>query len=76
MSGTRGLGDWLDERIGWRKLLHEALDEPVRGGARWAYIFGSLLVALIAVQALTGWAMMTVYSPSATTAWGSVEYLQ
>jgi ubiquinol-cytochrome c reductase cytochrome b subunit len=67
--------EWLDQRIGHRGLIKHALEEPVPGGARWAYIFGSVLVGCITLQAITGWAMMAFYSPSATTAWASVEHL-
>ena len=70
------LGDWLDERTGHRKLLAEALDEPLPGGARWAYGWGSALTLSFLVQAVTGWLLMTVYQPSATTAWSSVWYIQ
>jgi ubiquinol-cytochrome c reductase cytochrome b subunit len=66
---------WLDERIGHRNLLHEALDEPIPGGARWAYVFGSALALVFAVQVVTGILLMTTYAPSATTAWASVHYI-
>jgi ubiquinol-cytochrome c reductase cytochrome b subunit len=69
------LDAWLDERVGHRKILHEALDEPIPGGARWAYVFGSALAIVFAVQAVTGLLLMTVYAPSATTAWASVHYI-
>jgi ubiquinol-cytochrome c reductase cytochrome b subunit len=75
MSMASKVGDWLDARTGYRALVAHALDEPVPGGARWAYIWGSVLVACIALQAITGWAMMAYYAPSATTAWASVEHL-
>lgn len=75
MTRLEQVGDWLDARIGYRALVKEALEEPVPGGARWAYIFGSVLVGCIALQAITGWAMMAYYAPSATTAWPSVEHL-
>jgi len=76
MSGllTR-LDDWLDERIGHREILKHALDEPVIGGARWAYVFGSALTAVFLIQVVTGLLLMTVYAPSATTAWASVHYI-
>ena len=45
-----------------------ALDEPVPGGARYAYVWGSALTMSLVVQALTGWLLMTAYAPSATTA--------
>jgi ubiquinol-cytochrome c reductase cytochrome b subunit len=69
------LGDWLDARVGHRKLLEEALHEPVRGGARWSYVFGSALTLTFVIQAVTGVLLMTVYSPSASTAWASVHYV-
>ncbi len=66
---------WLDERVGHRKLLHELLDEPVAGGARWAYVFGSALTIVFSLQLVTGLLLMTVYAPSATTAWASVHFI-
>ena len=44
------LGDWFDERTGWRALLSHALDEDIQGGARWAYVFGSGLVVIFISQ--------------------------
>jgi ubiquinol-cytochrome c reductase cytochrome b subunit len=70
------LGDWLDERTGWRASLSRALDEPVPGGAKWAYVFGSLLVFLLVVQAVSGIVLASYYSPSTSAAWASVAYLQ
>jgi ubiquinol-cytochrome c reductase cytochrome b subunit len=69
------LGDWLDERTGHRALLRHALDEPLPGGARWAYVWGSALTLALLTQLLTGWALMSAYAPSATTAWSSVAHL-
>jgi ubiquinol-cytochrome c reductase cytochrome b subunit len=75
MTWLNRADDWLDARIGHRALIKHALDEPIPGGARWAYIFGSVLIGSIALQAITGYAMMAYYAPSATTAWASVEHL-
>ncbi len=69
------IGDWLDERTGHRELIKHLLDEPVRGGARWAYVFGSALVLTFVIQAVTGYLLMSAYAPSATTAWSSVAYI-
>lgn len=68
-------GDWLDERTGHRALFREALDEPVPGGARWAYVWGSALTLSLVVQVVTGWLLMSAYAPSATTAWASVAHI-
>jgi ubiquinol-cytochrome c reductase cytochrome b subunit len=75
MSQARRLGDWLDARTGYRELLGRALDEPVLGGARWAYVFGSVLTMIFVIQAVTGLLLMTTYAPSASTAWASVHYI-
>src|SRR3989304_4479685 len=39
-------------------------------------ILRRVIVGLFVVQALTGLLLMTVYSPSTATAWGSVWYIQ
>ncbi|HEU5056725.1 MAG TPA: cytochrome b N-terminal domain-containing protein, partial [Kofleriaceae bacterium] len=70
------LGDWLDRRTGHRAALRWALDEPVAGGASFAYVFGSVLAFLLVLQIVTGVLLATAYSPSATDAWGSVAYIQ
>ncbi|MBG86700.1 MAG: menaquinol-cytochrome C reductase [Verrucomicrobiales bacterium] len=70
------LFDWLDDRTGYRKITKEALYEPIPGGARWRYIWGSTLTFAIAVQFITGMFLWMAYSPSAQTAWESVYYIQ
>ena len=68
--------DWLDDRTGYRKLTKEALYEPIPGGARWRYIWGSSLSFAIAIQFITGIFLWMAYSPSSQTAWESVYYIQ
>ncbi|MBI4820569.1 MAG: cytochrome b N-terminal domain-containing protein [Deltaproteobacteria bacterium] len=68
--------DALDRRIGHRRILHLALHEPIPGGASFAYVFGSAALILFLVQLGTGAILATVYSPSATDAWASVDYLE
>jgi ubiquinol-cytochrome c reductase cytochrome b subunit len=70
------LYDWLDERTGIKQLTSEALDEPIRGGSRWAYVFGSLLLFLFAIQVVTGIFLSMYYVPSADHAHASVSYIQ
>jgi ubiquinol-cytochrome c reductase cytochrome b subunit len=69
------LADWLDDRTGIRHLMKEALEEPIPGGARWRYVFGSALAVVFLVQVFTGLLLMTSYSPSSATAWASVFYI-
>ena len=72
----RRIIDWLDERTGIRALLGEALEEPVPGGARARYVFGSVLTYLFMQQVVLGILLATYYSPSATDAWASTAYIQ
>src|SRR5436189_5092221 len=72
----RQVSTWLDRRIGYNKMLADALYEPIPGGARWRYITGSMLVFAFVVQAVTGIFLWMAYSPSSTTAYESVYYIQ
>ena len=68
--------DWLDDRTGYRSLVHDALFEHIPGGARWRYVWGSTLVFAFVVQVVTGVVLWAAYCPSAQTAWESVYYIQ
>jgi quinol-cytochrome oxidoreductase complex cytochrome b subunit len=72
----RSLRDWLDDRTGYRAIVHEALYERIPGGSRWRYVWGSTLVFAFFTQAITGLFLWMVYSPSAQTAWESVYFIQ
>jgi ubiquinol-cytochrome c reductase cytochrome b subunit len=67
---------WLDDRTGYKAILHETLYERVPGGARWRYVWGSTLVFTFTVQLITGLFLWMAYSPSSQTAWESVYYIQ
>ena len=66
---------WLDDRTGIQSLLGEALDEPIPGGARWAYIFGSGLLYLFFSQVVTGVFLALYYVPSSDHAHTTVSYI-
>ena len=70
------MGTWLDQRTGYKALLHETLFENVPGGARWRYAWGSTLMFFFSVQVITGIFLWMSYSPSSQTAWESVYYIQ
>jgi ubiquinol-cytochrome c reductase cytochrome b subunit len=71
-SGIRG---WIDRRTGIDALLRGALDEPIPGGARFAYIFGSGLLFLFISQVITGVFLALYYVPSADHAHTTVAYI-
>jgi len=70
------LGDWIDERTGYRAFVKSFVELTVPGGARFAYAWGAALGLVLAVVIVTGVLMSTVYAPSTTTAWASVMYIQ
>lgn len=72
----RSLLDWLDNRTGYRGILQAALYEPIPGGARWRYVWGSTLTFVFFLQVITGFCLWSAYSPSALSAWESVYYIQ
>jgi len=69
------LDSWLDERTGIDAILHESLDEPIHGGASWAYVFGSGLLFLFMSQVITGVFLAIYYVPSADHAHTVVSYM-
>jgi ubiquinol-cytochrome c reductase cytochrome b subunit len=73
-SGT-GLWGWLNRRTGLDDLLRTALDEPIPGGARLAYIFGSGLLFIFLSQIITGVFLALYYVPSADHAHTTVAYI-
>lgn len=73
--GIRHTWMWLNRRTGINSLLHEALDEPIPGGARLAYIFGSGLLFLFLSQVITGVFLSLYYVPSADHAHVTVAYM-
>jgi ubiquinol-cytochrome c reductase cytochrome b subunit len=68
--------DWLDHRTGHRQITHDTLFERIPSGARLRYITGSMLVFAFVTQAITGIFLWMAYSPSSTTAYESVYYIQ
>src|SRR6202049_2389962 len=70
-----GLWGWLNRRTGLDNLLRSALDEPIPGGARFAYIFGSGLLFIFLSQIITGVFLALYYVPSADHAHTTVAYI-
>lgn len=70
-----GLWGWLNRRAGVDDLLRSALYEPIPGGARFAYIFGSGLLFIFISQVITGVFLALYYVPSADHAHTTVAYI-
>src|SRR6202795_738443 len=70
-----GLWGWLNRRTGLDALLRTALYEPIPGGARLAYVFGSGLLFIFISQIITGVFLALYYVPSADHAHTTVAYI-
>src|ERR1700720_2771614 len=70
-----GLWAWMDRRAGVDTLLQTALYEPIPGGARFAYVFGSALLFIFISQVITGIFLALYYVPSADHAHTTVAYI-
>jgi len=66
---------WFDQRTGIRDFARKVLDEHIPGGARFAYVFGSGLLFIFLLQAVTGVSLALYYTPTAETAHTSVAYI-
>lgn len=75
VESRRRLFRWLDRRTGLDSVLRESLDEPIPGGARFAYVFGSALLFIFISQVVTGVFLALYYVPSADHAHTTVEYI-
>jgi ubiquinol-cytochrome c reductase cytochrome b subunit len=70
------LAGWVDERTGINAVMRAALDEPIPGGARWVYVFGSALLTTLLLQFVTGILLTFYYVPSIDHAHTTVSYIQ
>ena len=66
---------FVDERVGLKLLAAKMLNEAVPGGSRWAYVFGSILLFIFGMQAVTGVLLMFYYEPTADHAYASTQFI-
>jgi len=71
-----GLWGWINARFPLDKMLKEHVTEyyAPKNVNVW-YLFGALAIFVLALQLLTGIFLTMNYKPSATEAFGSVEYI-
>lgn len=69
------IADWCHARTGYRTALKVLLDEPLPAGTGWWFTLGSILLALIGIQFLTGFVLMMYYVPTPAYAYDSVRYI-
>ncbi|HEX4319994.1 MAG TPA: cytochrome b N-terminal domain-containing protein [Acidobacteriaceae bacterium] len=67
---------WFEQRLGLVKPMVEAAQHPTpERSASWWYVFGSAATVLLMLQVFTGILLGLIYSPSASEAWGSLQFL-
>ena len=74
-GGRRTLFDWIDERTGARRIRQVLLDEPLPPGTGWFFTLGSVLLALLGIQLLTGAFLTLYYAPTPDHAYDSVRFI-
>ena len=67
---------WIERRVQLEGFVKESALHPVpKSTASWWYVFGSAATALLVLQILTGILLALVYTPSASEAWQSLNFL-
>ncbi len=66
---------FLASRLGWSQHLKPFMEKPLPEGLPWTTTFGSLLILLFAVEALTGMCLAFYYNPSPDLAYQAVEFI-
>lgn len=70
------LYEWFEQRLGLGKPLIEAAEHEVpENTSSWWYVFGSAATVLLGLQVVTGILLALVYTPSASHAWNSLQFL-
>lgn len=67
--------DWLDARTGFRTAQRTLLDEPLPPGTGWFFTLGSVLLALLSIQLLTGAFLTLYYAPTPDHAYDSIRFI-
>jgi ubiquinol-cytochrome c reductase cytochrome b subunit len=71
---TTQFGNWLDERVGWRKIW-EAIFLRKIPKTNWLYTLGSATLFIAVLQIVTGILLTIYYVPTPDHAYDSVQYI-
>jgi len=67
---------WFEKRTGLLQPIEEMAAHPTPSSATsWWYVFGSAAMVLLILQVMTGILLAMVYSPSASNAWASLQFI-
>jgi len=72
----RNIALWIDDRVYISRIFAATAGHKVpRTSGSWFYVFGSGTLLCFMIQIVTGICLALVYVPSASEAYGSLEYL-
>ena len=76
-GGRLGLNvlQWLETRTSFRGVQRTLLDEELPPGTGWFFTLGSVLLALLGVQLLTGAFLTLYYAPTPDHAYDSIRFI-
>jgi ubiquinol-cytochrome c reductase cytochrome b subunit len=80
MSGLKRRGidvyNWFEQRLGiGTPAIEAAVHDVPSSTSSWWYVFGSAATVILVLQVMTGILLALVYTPSASHAWSSLEFL-
>ncbi len=75
MKKLQNLLQWLNDRTGLGDMIGPMAVHPVPPGAKWKYVFGSAILAVFALQVVTGIGLATTYVSSTGGAYQSLQYI-
>ena len=71
---TTRVGDWLDERVGWRSIWNAIFLRKVPK-VNWFYALGSATLFVAVLQIVTGILLTIYYVPTPDHAYDSVQFI-
>jgi ubiquinol-cytochrome c reductase cytochrome b subunit len=72
---VRRLLEWLHARTGYRDAARVVLDEPLPPGTGWFFTLGSVLLALLSIQLVSGAFLTLYYAATPDHAYDSVRFM-
>lgn len=67
--------DWLDQRVEYRRMTSRMRQRVLPHGPSWWFTSATCLFWLLVIECVTGLMLMATYSPSMTSAWASVHFI-
>ncbi|QDU80570.1 Cytochrome bc complex cytochrome b subunit [Polystyrenella longa] len=67
---------WLDDRTGYQKMLGLYSRRVLPNGPSWMATTASCVLWMFVIELITGLVLLSSFSPSASSAWASVFYIE